>query len=195
LSSLQKIYEYVAAADLQIEYLVNNAGFGDFGDFVESELERSRQMISLNVETPVALTWHFAGEMHKLGRGKILNTASIAAFQPVPNMAIYGATKAFLLSFTEALRYELRKSGISVTALCPGPTDTGFFTRARSPFVRMQRSMTTPQQVALSGYRAMKRGKMYIIPGFSNKIMGFFAQVIPCNKMVLQLAAKMTEKV
>lgn len=154
--------------------LVNNAGFGLHGKSVETDVRQELNMIDLNVRSLVHLTKLFLPQMVQAGRGKILNVASVAAFLPGPLMAVYYATKAFVLSYSEALHSELKSKGITVTALCPGPTKTEFATRAKLDQSRMFDGHLFPvkdaHSVALAGYRGMMQGKAVVIPGILNKL-------------------------
>jgi short-subunit dehydrogenase len=157
---------------IQIDTLINNAGFGDFGDFAKADLPKNMEMIRLNISALTQLS-HFAlQEMLKVGKGRIMNVASTAAFMPGPGMSVYYASKAYVLSFSEALTRELKGSGITVTALCPGPTDTDFASSAGLGKSLMHRMLppATSKQVAKAGYKAMLKGKAIEIPGFINKI-------------------------
>jgi len=192
--SIQRIENYVEQNNLHIEYLVNNAGFGDFGRFAERGLPKCREMIALNISAVMELTHIFAQKMAVRGSGRILNVASIAALQPVPFMAVYGATKAFVLSFSEAIRNELKKTGVTVTTLLPGPTATNFFNKAEANNVQMfQQCMMSPQKVALSGYKAMMKGKKRVVPGFPNKCLAFVVKIFP-GDFVLNMAVRLLEK-
>ena len=122
----KKVYDFVNHSGLEVDYLMNNAGFGGHGVFIDRPLDKDLEMIQLNVSALVELTHLFLQDMKERGYGKILNTASTAGFLPGPLQATYFATKAFVISFTEGLSYELRNSGITVTALCPGPVKTEF---------------------------------------------------------------------
>ena len=191
--NVKKINNYVDTNDLQIDFLVNNAGFGDFGKFLERGYEKYNEMITLNINALTELTYIFAKKMLVKNSGKILNVASIAGLQPVPNMAVYGATKAFVLSFSQALNYELRKTNVSVTSLLPGATQTNFFNRADGINSRMTDMNMSAAKVAKIGYKAMNKGKRKIISGFFNKIMGFFAKILPINNFSLKIVEKITE--
>ena len=191
--NIKKIDDYVNVNNLQIDFLVNNAGFGDFGKFLERDIDKYREMIFLNINTLTELTYIFAKKMLTNNSGKILNVASIAGLQPVPNMAVYGATKAFVLSFSQALNYELRNTNVSVTTLLPGPTNTNFFTRADGEMSRMTDMNMPPEKVAQIGYYAMFKGKGKVISGFNNKIMGFFAKILPVNSFSLKIVEKITK--
>lgn len=169
---VEKLISEITAKNIQVDTLINNAGFGDFGDFAKADLSKNMEMIRLNISALTQLT-HFALQgMLKSGKGRIMNVASTAAFMPGPGMAVYYASKAYVLSFSEALTRELKGSGITVTSLCPGPTDTGFAKVSGLGHSLMHR-MLPPQtsfQVAKVGYKAMIKGKAIEIPGIMNKL-------------------------
>ncbi len=170
-TGVNKLISEINEKNLLIDTLVNNAGFGDFGDFGKAELSKSMDMIRLNISALTQLT-HFALQsMLKAGRGRILNVASTAAFMPGPGMAVYYASKAYVLSFSEAITREVKGSGVTITTLCPGPTDTGFAASAGLGKSLLHHFLpaATSMQVAKAGYKAMKKGKAIEIPGFMNK--------------------------
>jgi short-subunit dehydrogenase len=175
------VAQEVEARGLSVELLVNNAGLGVHGPFAETPLDRELAMIRVNLVALTELTKRVLPEMIARGRGRILNVASTAAFQPGPLMAVYYATKAYVLSFSEAIASEVAGSGVTVTALCPGPTRTEFGKAAgmletrlfRSPLVRDARS------VAEAGYRGMKRGRRVVIPGIGNWILAEAVRFTP----------------
>jgi uncharacterized protein len=179
-----------------IEVLVNNAGFGLAGAFVDTDLARELEMIQLNVVSLVIFTKLWAKEMVQRKGGKILNIASTAAFQPGPLMAIYYATKAFVLSFSEALAEELKGSGVTVTALCPGPTATQFSKRAKLEKSRLFKGGIIPvldaATVAKIGYDALSKGDPVAIPGLINKIGVFSVRLTP-RKLVTQIAKQVNK--
>ena len=164
-----------------VDILINNAGFGVFGEFAQSDLARELEMVQLNIATLVALTKKVLPSMVARGRGRVLNVASTGSFQAVPLMAVYAATKAFVLSFSEAIADELRGSGVTVTALCPGPTDTGFVASAKMESSRLFKAMgaMSSLRVAEVGYRAMVRGQRLVIAGFANKASVVFGRLAP----------------
>lgn len=166
-----------------IDVLVNNAGFGLFGSFVNTCWERENKMLNLHVLTTTHLTKLVLEGMVKRGSGKILNMSSLAAFQPGPLMAIYYASKGYMLSFSEAIANELKGTGVTVTALCPGPTKTGFqkSVSAHSTDNKITFNMASAQKVALYGYRAMQKGKTYAIPGRFNKFLAVIPRLVPRN--------------
>ena len=174
--------------------LVNNAGFASYGLFNEIDLTSELQMMQVNVVCLTYLTKLFLKDMVKQGSGRILNLASTAAFQPGPLMAVYYATKAYVLSFSEAIANELEGTGVTVTALCPGPTESGFQQRAAmedSKLVSGQKIMDA-ETVAKIGYRSLLEGKTVIIPGVKNKILAESVRFTP-RKMVTKLVRSMQE--
>jgi len=180
-AGINKLISVISAKNIQIDTWINNAGFGDFGDFAKADLGKNMEMIRLNISALTQLT-HFALQfMLKTGTGKIMNVASTAAFMPGPGMAVYYASKAYVLSFSEALTRELKGSGITVTTLCPGPTDTSFATAAGLGKSLMHRMLlpATSMQVAKAGYKAMMKGKAIEIPGFMNKLSSFTPRITP----------------
>ncbi len=171
-SAAGDIYREVKASGLDIDVLVNNAGFGDLAPFAEAELEVQRQMMQVNVATLVELTYLFLPEMISRKKGRVLNIGSTGSFAPVPYMAVYGATKAFVLSFTEALSAELDRTGVTVTALCPGVTATRFAKRAKTENTLLVRlNQMSADNVARAGYLALMNGKARVVPGWFNKLM------------------------
>lgn len=174
-SSPQEIFEELRAEDIHVDILVNNAGFATYGQFVQIDLETELQEMQVNMVTLTHLTKLFLPEMISQRYGKILNVASTAAFQPGPLMAVYYATKAYVLSFSEALANELKGSGVSVTALCPGPTISGFQKRAQMEDSRLMRFVESNSMdahtVAEIGYQALMNNKTVIIPGLRNRLM------------------------
>jgi hypothetical protein len=178
------------------DVLVNNAGFGVFGKFAETPLADELSMMQLNMRTLVILTKLYLEGMIASGSGRVLNVASTAAFQPGPLMAIYYATKAFVLSFSEAIANELKGTGVTVTALCPGPTATGFQERGKmenSGLVKGKKIMDA-RTVAEAGYRAVMAGKTLEIPGFQNKLLAQSVRVSP-RAVVTNLVRHMQEEV
>jgi len=180
--------------EVTIDALVNNAGFGLSGPFVATDLDKELEMIQVNIVALTELTKLLLPGMVARRSGRILNLASTAAFQPGPLMAVYYATKAYVLSFSEAIADELRDSGVTVTALCPGPTDTGFAVAARlesSRLFNMAKPMTSAA-VARIGYEAMKRGKRVVIPGMRNKLLAQSIRLTP-RRMVTTFVRKLQE--
>ncbi len=180
---------------IKIDLLVNNAGFATYGAFAETHFTTELQIMQVNMITPVHLTKFFLAHMLKQKSGKILNVASTAAFLPGPLMAVYYATKAFALSFSEALANELKGTGVSVTALCPGPTESGFQKRAgmeESRLVKGKKTMSA-EAVAKIGYVGLKKNKTVVIPGLKNKLLVELVRITPRN-LVTQIVRMAQEK-
>ena len=164
-----------------VDVLVNNAGFGTYGPFAELDAGREQNMVAVNVDALVRLTHAVLPGMLARGRGGILNVASTIAFQPAPYQASYGASKAFVLSFSQALWAETRGSGATVTALCPGPTRTGFVDALGSDVshTATYRRLAAPEPVVLAGLRALDRGRPVAIPGLRNRVMASAVRLAP----------------
>jgi uncharacterized protein len=168
------------ARSVAIDILLNNAGYGLHGDFLETPIERTENMIQLNITTLTELTYLFGRDMAKRRSGHILLVASLLAFQAVPGYAAYAATKAYVLAFGEALHDELRPHGVVVTSLCPGHTATGFDAAAGATTSALLRLLTMkPRPVAASGMRALLQGKATVVPGLSNKMAAFSNRLTP----------------
>lgn len=165
----------------QIELLVNNAGFGSSGAFVEQPWTQEQRMIELNVLALARLCHALGGQMARTGGGQILNVASVAGFMPGPWMSNYYATKAYVLHFSEALRNELKPHGVKVSVLCPGPTRTAFFRQAGVQLGRLEQStlMMSPEAVAQLAVRALQRNKAIIVPGWRNRLLAFSPRLGP----------------
>lgn len=170
-----------ATADLHVTTLVNNAGYGLSDAVADLPLEPQLGMIDLNVRALTELCWHFARRMKAQGHGRILNVASTASFQPGPNMAVYYATKAYVLSLSEALNAELGAHGVSVTALCPGPVRSGFQDAANMDRVNLLKlvPMMEVGPVAAAGVQAMEQGRAVVIPGVVNFLMAKSVALTP----------------
>ena len=166
----QLLFDQLRREGIAVNVLVNNAGYGKLGEFPEVPLEESLGQIQLNVTALTCLTRLFLGPMLQLRSGKIMNVASTAGFQPGPLMAVHYATKAYVISFSEALANELANKGVTVTCLCPGATDTGFASRAGSDKSRLfqQIGPMDAKTVARQGYHGLLQGKTLVIPGFRN---------------------------
>ena len=177
-----ELYDEVADEDIEVNFLVNNAGIGTHGRFHESDLNGELDLLNLNVVTPTHLTRRFLNDMVGDGGegGKILNVASTAAFQPGPLMATYYASKAYLLWFSEGIKEELKGEDVTVTALCPGPVDTGFQERADMEESNIAKgSLQDPVKVAEAGYNGMMKGKTMVIPGMRYKILPLLVRLTP----------------
>ena len=179
-----------------VEILINNAGFASYGPFAESNPSREVDMIQVNVVALTHLTRLLLPGMLARRRGRILNVASTAAFEPGPLMAVYYATKAYVLSFSEAIASELRGSGVTVTALCPGPTATGFQRRAAMEDSKLVsgRTLMDARTVAEAGYAAMLAGKTVVIPGWRNWLMAEAVRFAPRN-LTTAIVRRMQERV
>lgn len=175
-----RLADAIAATGTPIDYLVNNAGYGLFGEFRDLALADELAMMTLNMTAPTVLSKRFLADLIAR-RGRIMNVASTAAFQPGPYMAVYYATKAYVLSFSEALASELAGSGVSVTAFCPGPTRSGFQQRAAMQASGLVKGRRLPgaEQVGAQGYAAMMAGRRVFIPGLVNKAMAASVRVSP----------------
>jgi short-subunit dehydrogenase len=187
-----QLFEEAQKRGLEIDFLINNAGFGSMGDFAKLELDRELNMIDLNVRALVELTHRFLVPMRERKSGAIINVASTASFQAVPFMATYAATKAFVLSFSEALWEENRPYGIKVMALCPGVTETGFFEAAsidRPP----GRVIQSAEDVVDTALRGLKRGKSHVISGWANFLMIQSERLVP-RSFVARMAGKVLRK-
>lgn len=175
----------VRARGLSVDFLVNNAGFADYGEFHTLDRARQLAMIQVNVTVLTDLTHRFLPDMVTRGRGRVLNIASTAAFMPGPLMAVYYATKAYVLSFSEAVNEELRGSGVHVTAACPGPVATGFQAAAQMEGSRLiasdagQRVIMTPDAVAAEAIDAMLRGQPVRVIGLLNRVQTFLPRLVP----------------
>lgn len=192
------IYNKIAALDMEIDILINNAGFGVFGFFANTAWESEQRMIQLHILTPTLFTKLFLPRMLKRNHGKILNVASMAAFQPGPLMSIYYSTKAYLLSFSHSVANELEGTGVSLTVLCPGLTDTGFRNINGNEIPKIRWNMSSPQSVAAYGYKSMQKGKILAIPGLINKSFMVVQQFLPrktASRIIRQLQEKNRSKV
>ena len=182
----------VMSRDLKIDILVNNAGLGVFEDFLDSTFAAQVQQVDVNIRALVALTHAFAPGMVARRRGGVINIASTAAFQPLAGASVYAASKAFVLSFSEALSLELEKSGVAVTAACPGPVATHFFAKMNPTLNAKQMDQPTP--VVLDILRGYNRRKRVVYPGkLANRLGTWGARFLPRN-MILRLAIKTTRK-
>jgi short-subunit dehydrogenase len=176
-----------------VELLVNNAGFGTFGAFHSLDLDAEVREIQLNVVALVRLTHAAAVEMAARGRGGILNVSSLAGFQPGPKNATYGATKAFVTSFTEAVHQEMQGTGVSVTVLCPGFTRTGFQETANAPADGLPGFMwQEADEVARAGLDALEKNHASVMPGLVNKALGTFSQMAP-NALTRRIAGRIIQ--
>ena len=171
------------AEGLSVGTLINNAGFGLGGRFAERPLDRLSEMIDLNIRTLTELCHLVLPAMLARGAGGILNVASTAAFQPGPNMAVYYASKAYVLSFTEALHHELKGTGIKVSALCPGPTESEFSDVADSHSPTLERMKVPAAGVVEAGLKGLDANKAVVVPGFKNKVGAQMSRLLPRSTM------------
>ena len=190
------IYNELQVRDIAVDYLINNAGFGDFGFFALCNWDKQLEMINLNVTALTYLTRLFLSDMIDNKFGKILNVASTAAFQPGPTMSIYFATKAFVLSFSEAIANELQGTEVTVTALCPGATNTGFKAVADLGESNLfkGRGIASSKSVAEFGYNAMMKGKAVAVHGFVNLFMAQSVRFVPRSVVTMIARMKLREK-
>ena len=190
-NAVQEVYEETTKQNIKVDYLINNAGFGTFGLFPISDWDKELQMLSLNVVALTELTKLYVKDMVKQKSGKIMNVASTAAFQPCPTMAVYGATKAYVLSFSEAVDNEVRDKGVTVTALCPGATTSGFQAAANMTDSKLFKNKKLPssKDVAEYGYDAMLKGKAVAIHGTLNYLMANTVRFTP-RALVVAMARK-----
>jgi short-subunit dehydrogenase len=190
-AAAEELFHVLNEQRIFVDVLVNNAGFGTHGPFAQSDPAIELQMLQVNIMALTHLTRLFLPNMIANGRGRILNVASTAAFQPGPFMAGYYASKAFVLSFSEAIAAELKGSGVTVTALCPGPTNTGFQERAGVAETPLFKANTmTSQEVARIGFEAMMKGKPLAIAGLKNRLLAFSTRLAP-RGLVTSIARKL----
>jgi short-subunit dehydrogenase len=191
----QQLFEELQRRRIQVDVLVNNAGFGDFGMFAETSWTKEEQMLNLNIRALTHLTKLFLPGMVQRRSGRIMQLASTAAFQPGPLMAVYYATKAYVLSFSEAIANELQGTGVTVTALCPGPTTSGFQDAAALNESKLVKGKKLPNsaEVAEYGYRALMRGQTVAVHGLMNSLMAQSVRFTP-RKLVTAMVRRMSER-
>ena len=187
----QEVYRRTQTLGVAVDLLVNNAGFGTYGGFATLAPEREHEEIMLNVTALVDLTHAFVPTMVERKAGGVINVASMAAFQPMPYQAVYGAAKAFVLSFSLALWAEYRKLGVRVVALCPGPTATNFFTILGADDVPGMGSMHSPEAVVMTGLHALEQGRPYAVDGRSNAFGVHLTHMAPLALMARVFARVM----
>jgi uncharacterized protein len=195
-NAAQEVYDETTQQNIQIDYLINNAGFGDFGMFIDTDWKKEEQMIQLNMTTLTQFTKLYLRGMVKRQKGKVMNVASTAAFQSGPTMAVYYATKAYVLSFSEAIDNEVREHGVTVTTLCPGATESGFQAAAAMEESALVKGKKLPssKEVAEYGYKAMMKGRTVAIHGFMNWIMANSVRFTP-RALVVKITRKIQDKV
>jgi short-subunit dehydrogenase len=183
------VFKETERRGLEIDWLINNAGFGSMGDFADLDLDRELRMIDLNISALVALTHRYLAGMRERDRGTIINVSSAAGFQPVPFMATYAATKAFVTSFSEAVAAENRPFGIEVLALCPGSTHTNFHAAAEMDTSLSFKGMQTPEEVVETALRAVKAGRHKVVSGWANWLVASGVNLVP-NSLITRVMAK-----
>jgi short-subunit dehydrogenase len=195
MEEVQSIYDTLQKEKIHIDFLVNNAGLGDFGNFHESEWSKDEQMLNVNIKSLTKLTYLFVKPMVEKGFGRILNVASTAAFQPGPLLAVYFATKAYVLSFSEAISNELKGTGVTVTILCPGASESEFLSVAKleDSMLFKRKRVPSSKEVADFGYEEMMKGSMTVIHGFTNKIGAFASRFVP-RKTTLKIVRKIQDR-
>ncbi|WP_199120273.1 SDR family oxidoreductase [Pedobacter sp. ASV28] len=193
--SSTRLYQHCLSVDIKIDYLVNNAGYGDYNKVVDAKPELYANMLQLNVLALTDLSTLFVKDMVIRGSGKILNVGSLAGFQPGPMMAVYAASKSYVMHFTEALHAELKGTGVTATVLSPGLTKTGFVTRAKMESAAFTSGYQLDAgQVASCGYKAMFAGKLNVVPGLFNKILAFATGITPSRTLLLAMSAYVMRK-
>ncbi len=189
----QEVYREVKEKALHIDILVNNVGAGIFGKFQETDLEEELGTVRLNIDTTLVLTKLFLQDMLDRNAGKILNLASMVSKIPSPFQSVYAGTKAFVYNFSQSLASELKDTGVTVTALRPGATETDFFRESGQPHLPDPKDMDDPAQVAKDGYEALMKGETAVVSGFQNKVMAHLADVLP-DEVLAEQMAKRNEK-
>ncbi|MGF1482009.1 MAG: SDR family NAD(P)-dependent oxidoreductase [Cyanophyceae cyanobacterium] len=180
--AIKFVFEAVSQRGLTIDLLINNAGFGDYGAFSDRPLQKQLEMVQLNITALVEVTGLFLPQMKQRGSGSIINLSSIAGFQPLPYQSIYGATKAFVLSFSEALWAENKETGVRILAVCPGPTETKFFDEAQYPesFRNSNIGMTPPDEVVKEALKALESNQSTVVTGgLANQVIVNLPRFLP----------------
>lgn len=184
--SPRRLVDEVAARNIEIELLVNNAGFGLVGEFETTDVERVTSMLRLNVEALTELTYRVLPGMLERGHGAVINVASTAAFQPVAYMGVYAASKAYVLHFSEALWAEVRDRGVTVMALCPGTTRTEFFNVAGVPGWLKKHTSQTSEQVVRAALKGLEKGRQYWVSGWKNYLLSLLVRLAPRRTAVTE---------
>lgn len=176
-----EVYDFVKSRGIQIDILVNDAGQGQYGEFIHTDIDRELDIIQLNISSLVVLTKLFLKEMAARGSGKVLNVASVASKIPGPLQAVYHGTKAFVHSFTEAIRDEVKDTGVTITSLLPGATATDFFNKADMTQAKnvQDGKLADPVDVAKDGYKALMDGDDMVVSGFGNKVQVAMSNLLP----------------
>lgn len=194
-NAAKAVYDKLQEKGIAIDYLINNAGFGGFGLFHETDWEKEAAMIDLNIKTLTHLTKLFVKDMVTRGSGKIMNVASTSSFLPGPLMSIYYASKHYVLTFSESIANELKGTGVTVTALCPGPTESEFQKSAdmNESMLFKRIKVATSKDVAEYGYKKMLKGRVIAVEGNMNKIFAFSTRLFP-RKIVANMVRIMQDK-
>jgi short-subunit dehydrogenase len=183
-----KLFESVAQKGLTVDLLVNNAGFGDYGTFGDRDLQRQLDMVQLNITVLVELTHLFLNQMRERRSGSIINVSSIGGFQPMPYMSVYAASKAFVLNFTEALRAENQNTGVTLQALCPGPTESNFFENAKFPQsvdATSSQNYASSEEVVRDSLDALDKNQSNVVTGsFINQVIVNLPRFLPREMLV-----------
>jgi uncharacterized protein len=179
------LYKEVSDQNIQVDILINDAGQGQYGEFIDTDIRKELSIINLNISSLVVLTKLFLQDMVIRGNGRIMNVSSIASKTPGPWQSVYHATKAFVQSFTEAIRSEVKDSGVTITALLPGATDTDFFNKADMLDSKVVQGgkLDHAEDVAVDGYKAMMKGDDMVVSGFKNKVQVAMANLLPDSKL------------
>ena len=185
----QRLFDETEKNKIEVDWLINNAGFGSMGDFASLELDRELQMIDLNISALIALTHRYIQGMRERRRGTIINVSSAAGFQPIPFMATYAATKAFVTAFSEAIAEENRPYGLQVLALCPGSTETNFHKAAGMDRALAVKGQETPEQVIETAMNAVGTGRSKIVSGWTNWAVASVTNFVP-NSLITRTMAK-----
>lgn len=193
-ASASTIADIIAQEGWFISTLVNNAGFGAAGEFIESSQEQEIAMINVNVSTLVALTHAFLPDMIERRRGKILNIASTAGFQPIPYLSSYAASKAFVKNFSLGLAHEVRSHGVQVCVCCPGPTRTSFFDTAKMDKSQINIPMMDADEVAEQALAALDSGRPLVVPGAMNKVSAFITRLLPTS-LIVEVGGSLFKKI
>lgn len=185
----KQLFEETEKNDIEVDWLINNAGFGSMGDFAELELDRELQMIDLNISALVALTHRYLAKMRERKSGTIINVSSAAGFQPIPFMATYAATKSFVTSFSEAIAEENRPLGIQVLALCPGSTETNFHAAAKMDRALNVKGQETVEDVVETAMKVVGSGRTKVVSGWTNWVVATATNFVP-NSLITRAMGK-----
>lgn len=190
-----RLYKETVNHNIEVDWLINNAGFGSMGDFSELNIENELEMIGLNIMVLSALTHRYLKPMRMRKSGTIINVSSTAGVQPIPFMATYAATKAFVTSFTEAIAEENRTHGIRVMALCPGATETNFFAASNIKDPVKIKGTQTPEEVVDAALEGLEKGKTKVISGWMNSLVAHAASLAPNSLVTKSIASKLRPKI